>query len=330
MATILSEQLFARFEQEFRPHLVAVGLDATIFTNPGLEISTEKYVALIERVAEFDDPSIGLTMGKRLEATDLGILGHAILAAADVGQMLQTLSTYIYVFSQDNSIRLDVSDQYAVVSYQCLASNVTQIQRDIEFAASGIAKMINVISGRRVVPKYVEFEYPKPDYSGKYFSAFRCESNFQRRGNRLHYDRRILDLPIPTSDPRLYEALEFYLKHQLRLRGQDDDLIRKLRHLVMATLHTGIPELPSISSQLGVSERTLQRRLRDKNIVFSDLVDNIRKSIALEYVRGTTYRLTDVAQMLGYTDPSSFTRAFKRWTDSSPMKIRNEARSSSC
>jgi len=330
MATILSEQLFARFEQEFRPHLVAVGLDATILTNPGLEISTEKYVALIERVAEFDDPSIGLTMGKRLEATDLGILGHAILAAADVGQMLQTLSTYIYVFSQDNSIRLDVSDQYAVVSYQCLASNVTQIQRDIEFAASGIAKMINVISGRRVVPKYVEFEYPKPDYSGKYFSAFRCESNFQRRGNRLHYDRRILDLPIPTSDPRLYEALEFYLKHQLRLRGQDDDLIRKLRHLVMATLHTGIPELPSISSQLGVSERTLQRRLRDKNIVFSDLVDNIRKSIALEYVRGTTYRLTDVAQMLGYTDPSSFTRAFKRWTDSSPMKIRNEARSSSC
>jgi len=81
-----------------------------------------------------------------------------------------------------------------------------------------------------------------------------------------------------------------------------------------------------ISSQLGVSERTLQRRLRDKNIVFSDLVDNIRKSIALEYVRGTTYRLTDVAQMLGYTDPSSFTRAFKRWTDSSPMKIRNEAK----
>ena len=111
MATILSEQLFARFEQEFRPHLAAVGLDATIFSNPGLEISTEKYVALIERVAEFNDPSIGLTMGKRLEATDLGILGHAILAAADVGQMLQTLSTYIYVFSQDNSIRLDVCDQ---------------------------------------------------------------------------------------------------------------------------------------------------------------------------------------------------------------------------
>ena len=180
------------------------------------------------------------------------------------------------------------------------------------------------------MPKYVEFEYPKPDYSGKYFSAFRCESNFQRRGNRLHYDRRILDLPVPTSNPRLYEALEFYLKHQLQLRGQDDDLVRKLRHLVMASLHAGIPELPGIASQLGVSERTLQRRLREQNIVFSDLVDNTRKSIALEYVRGTTYRLTDVAQILGYTDPSSFTRAFKRWTDSSPTELRNEARSSSC
>ena len=114
------------------------------------------------------------------------------------------------------------------------------------------------------------------------------------------------------------------------------------------TLGTELLELLDLSS-LRVSEivpiatdRSLGRDIEFQGSLFPVETDDARlagldlaflcapPAVALEYVRGTTYRLTDVAQMLGYTDPSSFTRAFKRWTDSSPMKIRNEAKSSSC
>ena len=324
MATILSEKLFAHFEQYFRPHLASVDLDETIFVDPAAEIPVEKYMALLERVAEFDHPSIGLSLGSELEASDLGVLGYTMMAAANIGELLKTLSTYIYVFAQDNTFRLDVSDQYAVISYRCLVPNVSNVQHDVEFATSAIPRLITLACSTSVAPRYVEFEHPKPAHSSKYYTAFGCAARFECTGNRVHYNRSVLDLPIHSANSRLYEALEFYLKHQLQFRGQDDDLVRKLKHLLSASLNAGIPELSEIAVKLGMGERTLQRRLSDQGVVFSDLVDQTRKNIALEYVRGTTYRLTDIAQMLGYTDASSFTRAFRRWTGQAPNRLRKQ------
>jgi AraC-like DNA-binding protein len=109
------------------------------------------------------------------------------------------------------------------------------------------------------------------------------------------------------------------------LRAQDADFMRRLRHLITTGLHTGVPELSSVAEQMGLSARTLQRRMNEHDIVFSDLVDNIRKGIAFEYVRETDYRLIDIAHILGYQEASSFTRAFKRWADETPRQMRRAA-----
>ena len=322
MSTIFSEKLFARFQAAFRPHLAAVGLDESIFTVPDKEIPIDKYMRLLELVAERDDPCIGLRMGQEVEPADLGVLGHAMLAARDVEQMLETLSVFIYVFAQDNAIRLDLSRDRAVVSYHPLAQDVSEYQRDVEFAVCGIAKCISTVVGRTIRPKHVEFEHRRPKYGKAYTAAFGCPIQFERGGNRLHYERSTMQLPVASHDPRLYEALHFYLVDKLKSRRQDDDLIRKLKHLVTTSLHAGLPELADVARKLGLSERTLQRRLAEQGIVFNDLVDGTRKTIALEYLRDTSYRLIDIAQIVGYSEASSFTRACRRWTDMSPTQLR--------
>ena len=325
MATIISERLFSKFEDEFRPHLEAVGLDEAIFRRADLEVPIDKYTALLERVAAKDNPAIGLQMGQGIEASDLGVLGYAVLAAADVRQFLETLSTYLYVFAQDNVIRLDVSRDTAVVSYRYTAPGVSEFQRDVEFATSAIVRTVSAAVGRPTPPRYAEFEHRRPEYSEEYKSAFGCPVRFGCGGNRLHYDRAVLDRRLISGDPRHFEALTFYLADRLKFRAQDADFMRRLRHLITASLHTGVPELSSIAEQMGMSARTLQRRMSEHEIVFSDLVDNIRKGIAFEYVRETDYRLIDIAQILGYQEPSSFTRAFKRWTDKTPRQVRQAA-----
>ena len=322
MSTIFSEKLFARFQSAFRPQLRAAGLDESIFTVPDMEIPVDKYMRLLELVAERDDPCIGLRMGQEMEPTDLGVLGHAMLASRDVRQMLETLSCFVYIFAQDNAIRLDLSRDRAVVSYHPLAQNVSAHQRDVDFAVCGIAKCISTAAGRTIPPRHVEFEHRKPSYGKAYTAAFGCPVQFERGGNRLHYDRSTMDVPVASHDARLYEALHFYLVEKLKSRQQDDDLIRKLKHLITTSLHGGLPELAVMARQLGLSERTLQRRLAEQGIVFNDLVDGTRKAIALEYLRDSSYRLTDIAQIVGYNEASSFTRACRRWTDMSPTQLR--------
>jgi AraC-like DNA-binding protein len=91
---------------------------------------------------------------------------------------------------------------------------------------------------------------------------------------------------------------------------------------LLAATPTGTPDLVKVASQLGMSKRTLQRKLAEKDIVFSDLVESISRTIAMDYVQHTDYSLTDVALMLGYAELSSFSRAFKRWSGVSPQQAR--------
>ena len=148
---------------------------------------------------------------------------------------------------------------------------------------------------------------------------------FDRKSNRIHFDKTILTAPVLSSDPGLLKALRFYLDDRLKVRSEKEDLVAKLRHLISSSLVNGVPDQKRIAEQLGMSARTLQRRLRDNEVVFADLLDEIRCAIAQDYVSHSEFSLTDVSMMLGYGELSSFSRAFKRWTGSSPDLVRKNS-----
>lgn len=320
--TIYSERIFLRHRDAFSPHLADVGLDGSIFDHPEREVPIAQYIALLECAATAGNPGIGLDMGASLEPGDLGVLGHAAVAARDLHQLLETISRYIYVFAHDNVIRLDVTRERAIVSYQFYSKDGAGSQRDADFAVAAIARLVSLALGAHGVPRSVEFEHQAPDYREAYRKQFGCAVHFAAGGNRLHYDRRLLGVPLRTADRRLFEALEFYLADRLKVRAQDDDVLPKLNHLITTSLHAGPPAIADLASRLGLSSRSLQRKLGALNVTFSELVDRVRRDIALDYVRNSDHRLTDVAMILGYNESSSFTRAFKRWTGVSPEQMR--------
>ena len=127
-----------------------------------------------------------------------------------------------------------------------------------------------------------------------------------------------------SADNSLLEALVYYLDSRLSLRSEDEDLLAKVRHLISTSLGDGLPDLNQVASQLGMSARTLQRKLGEHDMVFSDLLEAVCKSIATEYVLHTDYSITEIALMLGYNDLSAFSRAFKRWTGMGPALARQE------
>ncbi len=324
MQTIYSERMFSRFERELGPCADDLDIPRSIFQRPDVEFSIEKYYRLLECAAGSTDPHIGLSMGKRLRASDLGAFGHAIEVAPTVAHALRIMERYLYVFAHANVIRVDVGKKILVVSYNLTDSHIAIHQQDVELVMTLIAKIIRDITGRQLNPALLELAHSRPGYHKLIQSHFECEVHFDRSFNRLQYPAHVLELPVVSHEPSLLQALEFYLADRLKLRSEDNDLLEKVNHLIATSLGEGVPELEAIAEALGLSRRTLQRRLSEAGVVFSDMVDVVRREIARDYVLHSGHSLTDISMMLGYQELSSFSRAFRRWYDASPQELRDQ------
>ena len=328
MPTILSEGFFARFEDTFRPFVAELGISDAVFTHQDVEVATTKYAELLETVAREVDPHIGLEMGENLTAQDMGVVGHAISAAPDIGTMLRLMVTYLSVFSQSNIMRLDIGEKRAALTYKATILSPEQIRQDAECSLAYFVSLIRRLSGSEIKPQLVEFVHSRPKSVVRHQQVFGCEVVFNRKSNLLHLDKEVLGLPVLSSDPGLLTALCFYLDDKIKVRSESEDFIAKIRHLISSSLVNGVPDQKRIADQLGMSARTLQRRLHDKQVVFADLVDDIRYTVAQDYVAHSEFSLTDVSMMLGYNELSSFSRAFKRWSGVSPHQLRETEKNS--
>jgi len=325
MQTIYSERMFSRFEKELGPCADELGIPRSIFQRSDVEFSIEKYYRLLQCAAGSTDPHIGFTMGKALCVSDLGVLGHAVEAANTVGDGLSLLERYLYVFAHASVIRLDVGKNIIVVAYNQTDSHLAMHQQDQELVVTLTAKTIRDLSGRQLNPTVVELAHSRPDYHKELQAHFGCELRYDRGFNRLQYPLHILEMPTKNPEPSLLRALEFYLADRLKLRSEDGDLLDKVNHLIATSLGDGVPEIDAIAAALGLSRRTLQRRLSEAGAVFSDTIDAVRREIAQDYVLHSDHSLTDISLMLGYQELSSFSRAFRRWTDASPQQLRDQS-----
>ena len=322
MATVFSEKVFKTFEQQFAPFLEELDIPSTIFKYQDIEINDTQYLELLEAVARNTNPYIGLDMGETLSAEDLGVVGHAMAASATIGDALILFSKYIYVFAQANNIRMDIGENKVICTYSIDILQPNQHRQDVEFALSYLMHIICSLSQKQFRPNLVEFSHSRFADSKRHLKVFDCEVKFEQHANRIHFNKRILNAPIVTADPGLLTALKFYLDDRLKVRSEDKNLLAKTRHLISVSLSNDAPDMKKIASQMGMSIRSLQRKLGEKNIIFSELVDSIRQTIAVDYIHNTDIHLTDVALMLGYAELSSFSRAFKRWYGVSPQQAR--------
>jgi AraC-like DNA-binding protein len=328
MPTIFSERLFARFKDQLSPYLDRVGIPPTVMTRHDVEIADMKYVELLETVARESNPNIGLEMALAVEPQDLGVLGHAVAASRTIGEAIEIFSRYLYVFSQSNAVRLDIAEQQAVCSYTVSVLQPDLVRQDAEFSIGFIVRKLLDLGGRRVRPSLVEFRHSRLPGRREHEKVFGCDVVFERAANRVHFQRDVLDYPVLSADLGLLEALRFYLEDRLVTRSEEEDFVAKIQHLVTTSLAHGLPTVEQMAKRMGISGRSMQRRLAERNMVFSDLIESICEPIALDYVRNTRYSFTDIALMVGYSDLSAFSRAFKRWTGHTPSEMREEAAAS--
>ena len=132
------------------------------------------------------------------------------------------------------------------------------------------------------------------------------------------------ELPLTQHDPVMREMMDAYAENLLQGLSHGDGLLGDVRGLMVEAMATGNVSLDIVADQLTITPRTLQRRLNDQGETFKNILDEVRKGLALSYIAQPFIDLAELAYLLGFADQTAFQRAFKKWTGTSPGKYKKQ------
>ncbi|HJT50565.1 MAG TPA: helix-turn-helix domain-containing protein [Nitrosospira sp.] len=191
----------------------------------------------------------------------------------------------------------------------------------IEFMLVTIINFCRWLTGRDLRPLATDFTNPEPANLQPYLQAFRCPMQFNAPVHRVQFAYKDVDELLPTYNPKLAELHQRYAsEHQHRLENSSFSF--KARGFIIPSLSAGGLQRGEIAKAMHMSERTLQRRLQEEGTSFHQLVDDIRRELAREYLSQNKFTLTQTVFLLGFSDQSTFFRACKRWFEMSPGEYR--------
>src|ERR1700682_4612566 len=182
--------------------------------------------------------------------------------------------------------------------------------------ASMLASMPNLAN--LSFPKAIRFTHAEPSYRTEYDRIFGVPLFFGSHMNALLVDEAFLKMKLPRTNPYLSEILSARAEELLKSLEMSKSMRGRVETLVVPMLHTGKVSMDTIAAKLGLSRQTLFRKLKAEGVTFEKLLDELRHQLALYYLNGKKVPVNETAYLLGFSEPAAFSRAFKRWTGSSP------------
>ncbi|WP_109439945.1 AraC family transcriptional regulator [Acinetobacter haemolyticus] len=259
----------------------------------------------------------GFYLGMQMTITCHGLMGMAAMLAKDVKQALNIAQEFISLQSNIHTIKLDVQGNHAIISFE--QTETYYLDEVIQIALLlGFAQMGKSISGQPLTG-FADVQFSKPDYFDKLLPLIPGEVRFNRPITRLEFKKEILDLPLLHSDPIAERLAREECKLQLRKLLQQNSFNNIIEDLIYDE-SMGISSLTEILEKMKISERTLQRKLENEGTNFRELVDKVRCEKAIQLLNNPNLSIENIAHHLGYTNAKNFSRAFKRWTGSTPRK----------
>ncbi len=274
---------------------------------------------------ETDDAAFGLTFAELTSWSDLGALSYVIFNSPTVGAALENACRYFALQQSSARPALEAGDSAARFVY---AMNVPDVCSHAQHSESILAMVVRVCrdgSGNAEwLPREVHFKHSRPEDNTKAKQFFRCRIVYDQPVDAVVMSLDDLHLPVQAADRDV-------LPHALRDTDavpanapRAFDLVDHVARLVLSSLSTGDDSIEQVAAHLGASPRTVQRRLRDRGVVFNDMVASIRLELSHRYLSDPSLTLTDVAFLLGNSDLSAFSRAFRRWTGQTAIAYRRD------
>ncbi len=266
-------------------------------------------------------PCFGLQAGKLWHPAYMHALGYAWMSSSTLRTALQRLVRFIHIVNQDAEIQL--SEDEDTLSVQWLIKdnkgNLAPWVSDVRLSV--LLAMCRANYGQTLNPVEVNFCHEKPACSGEYFEYFRAPVNFSAEENTITLSLKDIDKQLPSSNPLMSQVHDqIMVKYLADL--DDGDIVERVKAEIIELLPDGRLSDLKVAESLYMSNRTLQRKLQAANTSFKTILTEVRKELAMKYIRDSRLTLTELSFQLGFSEMSAFSRAFKQWTGASPRGYR--------
>jgi AraC-like DNA-binding protein len=302
--------------------LRAARIDEVQLRDPDARIPLSAIVRLWEAVAlRVPDPTFGLRLGSDVRAREFGLVGYTMAYSGTVEAALTRLSRYDRIVSESLVVHLDTRAEGTWVRVD--ADPALQAFRPA--ADARLAALLSVcreIAAAPITPLTVHLPYRRPADVKDYEKFFRAPLEFGALATALLLSKDDLARPVSSSDEVLTGYLDHLAQQIVTTLGAEHTVREHVRRLLWTSLSDGVPNLDDVARRLGMSARTLQRRLRGEGTTFAAVLTGFRQDMARPLLREGQLAVSEVAYLLGYEDPSSFQRAFRRWSGRSPRAFR--------
>jgi AraC-like DNA-binding protein len=303
--------------------LARVGVSPDVDPTTALRqmVDLDAYYDLLERAAGADDHGLPFRYAASLRPEDFGALGLALETARNVRGALERLARYVLVISDSLEYELRDGGAQGALLMRGRPHHRRGARLANEAAFAAVTSLVRQITGASVVPASVSLRHPRPASIAPHRSFFGCPLRFGAPENALAFDGGTLATETRLSDEGLSAFLLARLEEEReRLAGRS--LEARVHRAVIHSLCDGPPSRAQIARRLGMSERTLQRRLAQGGLSFRAVAARARREVAESLLSHPDHTLAEVAFLTGFSEQSAFQRAFKRWSGQTPLAFR--------
>lgn len=287
------------------------------------DIAIEDWRQLLECAARYlNDPYLGLHLGQTLGPRHIGVLGYVVMASQNLGEAMERLQRYQRLIYDVTPLEVRASGSSIELVWDAEHGRPGPLVD--ETAITVLVHLCRRLSGEQLAPQHVAFINPWPDDLRPYEAFFGCPVVFDQPETVVRMEMGMLLQPLQTADPAMLVMLEEQADSLLAQLPTASPLVDDVRRRIGRLLPEHSPDIATVAAGMALSVRSLQRQLSEADTSFLKELAAVRREIAERYLRETRLGLVDIALLLGYSEHSTFTRSFIRWTGMTPLDYRRQ------
>lgn len=305
------------------PLLSKVGLTVEQADNRSARFGVQSQIRFLElAAAALQDDLLGFHLARNFELREIGVLYYVLASSETMIDALRKAERYSKIVNEGISLRLRHGRETAIaISYVDVERRSDRHQ--MEFWLTALVRLCRQITDRRVSPNRIRVMHNRAKMPAEIRSFLGCEIEFGSSVDEVVFPKTVNLMPIVGADSYLNRLLISYCDEALSHRVATRATLRSnLENAIVPLLPHGMARASEIARRLGMSHRTLARRLSSEQLTFSGILDELKADLAVGYLKEGDLPISQIGWLLGYQDVSAFTHAFKRWTGSTPRQAR--------
>ena len=304
------------------PLLASRNIPPSLIEEPNARISGEHYVSIAHEIMTgVQDEFLKLGGIKRTRAGAFAMMTHSVIHCRNLQRALLIATRFYNLFLDDIRFKVSRRKDQVLVAIYWSDPTLDWDHGTTDSLLVLIHRFFSWLCGQRISLTEVRLSVPSPG-SDEYHTLFRCPIQYNQPVDALVFPAKLLDLPVMQTEDSLREFLREAPGNLIVIPDNDNSMTAQVRIVIGKDFSEEFPDFETVAKALNTTPQTLRRRLKQENSSYQDIKDTMRRDAAIYYLSRSQYSINEIAELMGFSEPSTFHRAFKKWTGLTPGNYR--------